>query len=249
MHTPEERFYTAVIVAVIVLGGIIVFFIATMIRHQRRNTLLYKAMIRAEITAQEKERQRIAYDLHDELGPYLSAVKIKINHLEIANAEDNDLLDATNKNIDAIVTKIRDISYNLLPNTLVRNGVVAAIKEYIKRQDSAGLEITLENDAENYELSKEAEINVYRIIQEIVHNTVKHAKATKLALQFRKNNNKLYLATTDNGIGFDFDRQSANNIGLGMYNLQSRAEMLNAKMSLQSDVGKGTKFLFEIPLK
>jgi len=250
MHPQEERFYTAVVIAGIVLGFIIVHFIITMIRHQKRNVSLYKARIRAEITARENERKRIAYDLHDELGPYLSAVRLKINHFELASDEDKELLSSTNTNIDDIVNKIRDISYNLLPNTLVRNGLAAAVKEYInKLSEIHKLHIVLEMDEGNWNLPKEKEINIYRIIQEIVHNTMKHAGAKQLIIQLKRKDDDLLLATTDDGKGFDFDRQSSTNTGLGMYNLQSRAEMLNAELSIQSSHNNGTKFLFEIPLK
>ncbi len=220
-----------------------------MIRHQRKNAQFYKAMIRAEITVQENERKRIAYDLHDELGPLLSAVRLKINHLELANEEGLEILNASNKNIDDIVKKIRDISYNLLPNTLVRSGVIAAIKEYINKLDELnGLSIVFDAKDEKLNLSKGSEVSIYRIVQEVIHNTIKHSKASNLVIQLNTKGNKIYLATSDDGVGFDFSNGNLNG-GLGLYNLQSRAEMLNAKFSVESVTGKGTQYLFEIPVK
>ena len=95
MHTSEEQFYTAVIVAAIALGIIIIVFVVTMIRHQRRNAWLYKMRIRAEITTLEKERKRIATDLHDELGPMLAAVKLKINSFELTDEDDKIEIEKT----------------------------------------------------------------------------------------------------------------------------------------------------------
>ena len=105
MHTSETQFYTAVIVAAIALGIIIIVFIVTMIRHQRRNAMLNRMRIRAEINTLEKERKRIATDLHDELGPILSAVRIQINHLTHSDEADRKIIDFANKHIDDAIAK------------------------------------------------------------------------------------------------------------------------------------------------
>jgi signal transduction histidine kinase len=115
MDAHETSIFSAVLITSIVLGVVLMYFIVTIVRHQRRNIRLYKSKILAEITTLEKERARIASDLHDELGPILSAVKFKINSLDIHNDEDQNLLDKSNKNIDEIIRRMRD----LLPNTLL----------------------------------------------------------------------------------------------------------------------------------
>ena len=97
MHTEEASYYTAVTVAAVVLGIIIIYFIITMIRHQRRNMSLYKAKINAEISTLENERKRIVSDLHDELGPLLSAVKLRINQLDIDNNDDKEVVEFANR--------------------------------------------------------------------------------------------------------------------------------------------------------
>ena len=247
MHTSEEKFYTAVAVAASVLGIIIVYFIITMIRHQRRNVNLYKARIKAEISTLEKERKRIAGDLHDELGPLLSAVRIQINHLQQPSDDDKRIVAFATKHIDDIITRTREISYNLLPNTLVRKGLVKALQEYInKLSDIHELDIVFHGD--DIQLDKEKEINIYRIIQEVIHNTVKHACATQLDIRFEKQGNILLLMTADNGSGFNYDEQVDKNNGLGLINLQSRTEVLNAKFSYESTQGVGTRYIFEIPI-
>jgi len=248
MHTQEERFYTAIAVAATLLGIIITYFVVTMIRHQRRNIRLYRAKIKAEITTAESERKRIATDLHDELGPLLSAVRIQINHLNLQPGNDANILAHANKNIDDILTKTREISYNLLPNTLVRKGLIKATEEYINRlRDVHALVITLH--VEGYvSLGNESEVNIYRIIQEIIHNTVKHSKAGQLMIEFKRHEDLIVLMTADNGEGFNFDEAMNNGSGLGLINLQSRAEILNAKFNYTSEPGKGTMYIFEIPI-
>src|SRR5689334_15647863 len=120
MDAEKTSLLTTILITSIVLGIIIIYFFATIIRQQRRNIELYKSKIKAEITAQENEKKRIAADLHDELGPILSSVKFKINSLDIANNEDQEVLDNTNKNIDSMMIRMREISNDLMPNTLLR---------------------------------------------------------------------------------------------------------------------------------
>lgn len=248
MHPKEGQFYTAVIVAASVLGFIILYFIITMIKHQRNNVTLYKVKIKAEIAILENERRRIASDLHDELGPILSAVRMQINHLESPQESDRKIIDYANTHIDDIMKKIRAISYNLLPNTLVRKGLVKAVDEYINRLSEVhALNIRFTFD-ENLATPREQEINIYRVIQEIVHNTIKHAQAEQLKIELRNSGNNLLLTTADNGVGFTYDEQLKEGKGLGLITLQSRAEVLNARFLFKSEPGKGTNYFFEIPL-
>lgn len=249
MYTSEEQFYSAVTIAAIVLGIIIVVFIITMIRHQRRNVQLYKAKIRAEIFTLEKERRRIATDLHDELGPILSAVRIQINHLSADKEEDKKILTFANKHIDDLLAKTREISYNLMPNTLVRKGLVNAVKEYLGKMNEAhDLDITFQC-SETISLPDEISLNIYRIVQEVTHNTIKHAEAQKLVVQLYTDDDKLVLMTADDGRGFDYENTIKKNKGLGLVNLQSRTEILNAAFNYRSQIDGGTQYVFEMPLK
>ena len=249
MHPKEGEFYTAVIIAACVLGFIILYFIITMIKHQRTNVALYKAKIRAEISTLENERSRIASDLHDELGPILSAVRMQINHLDSENESDQKIVAYANKHIDDIIQKIRSISYNLMPNTLVRKGLFKAVDEYIGKLSEIHQELRIRLTYEDAPVpEREKDINIYRIIQEIIHNTIKHAQATQLSIEFRKSGNNLLLVTADNGIGFDYDGKMKDAAGLGLITLQSRAEILNARFVFKSEPGKGTNYFFEIPL-
>src|SRR5690349_8916044 len=131
MDAKETSFFTAVLIVSIIIGVIIIYFITSIIRQQRRNIDLYRQSVLAEITAMEKERARIAADLHDELGPMLSAIKLKINSFELTDADDLIQVDKTNAHIDGLIKRMREISYDLIPNTLIRKGLVVALKEFI----------------------------------------------------------------------------------------------------------------------
>lgn len=249
MDTQEKSLYSSLLIVVIVVGTVLLYFIITIIRYQRRSLKLHKEKIRAEIDTLENERKRIASDLHDELGPLLSAVKLQINNLDSEDPADKQLIEKSSRHIDTIIRRMREISNNLMPNTLIRKGLIKAIEEFIQvSAESYKLSIKLTVEKDINQLGLDKEINIYRIVQEIVHNTVKHAKASVLAIRIIRENGMLILSTTDNGTGFDFFAQSREHTGLGLRNLQSRAEIMGGEITCVSERGKGTSYVLEIPL-
>lgn len=123
--------FNVVVIAAVILMLIIAFFVISIVREHKKILKWQQARIRAEINTLEGERRRIAGDLHDELGPLLSAIKLQINHLEPVNAEETAVLEKSSEQIDSIIQRFREISYNLLPNTLVRKGFIKATEEFI----------------------------------------------------------------------------------------------------------------------
>ena len=115
----------------LLVGVIITYFIITIIRYHRRYIRLQKDRIHAEIQIQENERKRIASDLHDSLGPLLAAVKLNISSIEVSHPDDERVIQKTGRYLDEIIGSMRQISYNLLPNTLERKGLVEAVREFI----------------------------------------------------------------------------------------------------------------------
>ncbi len=131
MHTTETKIYTTILIAAGVLGIILVYFVINIIRQQRKNLIFQKGKIQAEITTLENERRRIASDLHDDLGPLLSAVKLQINSVEVPDEEDRELIERSGMYIDNILSRIREISNNLMPQALSRKGLIIALQEFI----------------------------------------------------------------------------------------------------------------------
>src|SRR5215208_4541991 len=132
MDGKETSIYTAVLIVSIVLGIVITYFIVSIIRQHRRSLALYKRSIHMEITTLEKERARMAADLHDEVGPVLSAVKLKLSSLDIHNESDVLEVKKTNDQIDGLLRRMREISFDLMPNSLIRKGLPAALNEFIE---------------------------------------------------------------------------------------------------------------------
>ena len=248
MDSHETKIFTAILITSIVLGAVILYFFISLIRQQRRINSLYKSKILAEITTLENERKRTAADLHDELGPILSAVKFQISSFDLTDDEDVKNLKKANQNIDNIISRMRGIANDLMPNTLLRKGLVPAMESSIESMNKSN-QLEIEFSASSLpELPEDTAINLYRILQEVVHNTLKHAKASELKIELKRNEDQLIILTEDNGIGFDFTNKSREAAGLGLRNLLSRTEVLGGSMYVDSKPDKGTRFTFEIPL-
>jgi len=247
MPTEEKDLLYAIIIAAITLAILVGLFIYSVFRQQARYRKLALAKIKAEINTLEVERQRLASDLHDEVGPLLSAIKLQINHIDHVHEDDKPLITKSSQYIDDVIGKIREICNNLLPNILTRRGLVPAVSDFIgKIADSTTTAIHFEHKL-NERLPQPLEINMYRILLEVIHNTIKHAEASDLRIQLIKTNKTIRLATEDNGKGFNTTQAMHGIDGHGLLNLQSRAEVMGAEFTFDSKPGKGTRYLFEIP--
>jgi signal transduction histidine kinase len=238
---------TTVMVSVLV-GIIILFFISSIINYHRRYIKLQKERIYAEITIQENERKRIANDLHDSLGPLLSSVKLNINSIDVNTDEDRKIIDKAGRHIDEIIKSLRQISYNLLPNTLERKGLVAAVNEFTEIVNQrTQLQITF-HVIKPALLSKEKEIHVFRMLQEIIQNTMKHAQAKTLQIGLAQEDRYLLILTKDDGKGFNVERAKEESTGLGLKSLESRKEILNGQLVIDSSPEQGTNHFIKIPI-
>jgi signal transduction histidine kinase len=248
MDAKETSFYTAVLIASIIIGIIICYFIISIIRQQRKNLELYRQSVLAEITAMEKERARIAADLHDELGPMLSAIKLKIGSFELSDEDDIKEAEKTNGHIDALMKRMREISYDLIPNTLIRKGLVTALKEFVDyANETDGLKIDFQSSSEVNPDQQKA-IHIYRIAQEVINNTIRHSGAKLLNINLKQENGTLFLSTMDDGLGFNHHAASKGEGGIGLRNIVNRTEIIGGQLFIESEKNKGTKYTFEIPV-
>jgi two-component system, NarL family, sensor kinase len=234
-------------IASIIIGIVVIFFISAIVRQQRKVSFWQQARIAAEINTLEAERNRIAGDLHDELGPMLSAIKLQINHLEPEDEIESAVLEKSSIQIDNIIQRFREISYDLLPNTLVRKGFIKATHEYISKLKTLH-PLQIDFTSADFSLIAEREVNLYRVIQEIMQNTIKHARATILNINVIKKDKSIFLQTKDNGIGFNYSEKSLEAKGVGLLSLQSRAQLLGGQLVVHTHPGSGTTFEIEIPL-
>lgn len=230
-----------------IIGIIIAYFIISVIRQQKKYLQVQRSKIAAEINTLEKERARVASDLHDELGPTLSAVKFKLSSIEDLAVRDEKIMLHAMDQIDNILTQVRQISNGLMPGTLSAKGPVYAIERFIESKGSIpGLTITVVQKKDNIAFAASQSIHVYRILQEIIHNTIRHAQAKRLSIQLDERKNWITIAAADDGKGFN--RSVATKMGhLGLRNLQSRVDILNGIIQIDTAIGRGTRIYIEIP--
>jgi signal transduction histidine kinase len=248
MDTHQTKIYFAVIITAVVLGVIILYFAISIIRQQKRNLQLQKAAILAEIAAMEKERARIAADLHDDLAPVLSVIKFQVDNVEAINSEEKEQLERASEHLDSLVARIREIANNLMPSALHRKGLITAVREFADKANAQGKANISLDYSDEVNLSAENNINIYRAIQEVVHNCLKHAEASELHITISRKGDTLAVLCRDNGKGFDFEKRLSEGNGIGLRSLRNRTEMMGGSLTVESKTGKGTAYLFEIPI-
>ena len=199
-------------------------------------------ILRNTISAQEKERKRIAQDLHDEVGAMLSVVKLNVGRIEKKSEEATakQLAAETKTYLDEVITQVRRISRSLLPPSLEKLGLYFALEElanWVNKADQ--LKITCWKSGEQFRFDNKKELAIFRIVQELLNNAIKHAGASSILMNARFSSGKnLMISITDNGKGFNL--QEKMNTGLGLKNLESRSQMMSAKFKMKSIPGKGT---------
>jgi signal transduction histidine kinase len=242
----DKIFYTTVFVSLLI-AIIIIFFVVSIILYHRRYIQLQRERIVAEITILENERKRMAADLHDSMGPLLSTIKLNIHNINVTDEHDIKIIEKSGKYIDEVINSLRQISHNLLPATLERKGLTEALHEFIRQiSDKHALDIQFRT-AGNINIQPERQIHVFRIIQEITQNTLKHAKATQLQIVLSRENGFFLVLVKENGIGFDVKKVKMESAGLGMKSLAIRTDILNGSLSVDSTPGQGTNYFIKIP--
>jgi two-component system NarL family sensor kinase len=195
----------------------------------------------AVMETQEQERKRIAEDLHDSLGHLLSTAKL---NLQTFPAGQQHLTENPLELLNQASTEIRNITFNLMPKTLEEEGLIPALNELASK---CPVKVMLQvHGMENVSLEKQAQFNIYRIIQEAVNNILKHAQANEINLQLIHRDKQLTIMIEDDGKGFD--KNMVKKKGRGLTNITTRAKWLNGAVAFDSSPGRGTTISIEIPV-
>jgi len=201
------------------------------------------------LVGQEKERERIARELHDGIGVLLSTASIHFSSVESkTDRETGDMLKKANKLLREASKEVRQISHNMMPGVLSKFGLLEAIEDLFENVEEAGeIEVDLDITFGDKRLPQNMEIMIYRIIQEMINNTLKHAKATKIAFAVSRTEEMIKMEYRDNGIGFN-EEKLPHGKNLGLSGIRSRVEYLGGTVELKSGKGKGTAYFIGIPL-
>ena len=209
-------------------------------------------LLKSIIETQESEREKIASNLHDEVGPLLSRLKLNITSHKRAlqkNQLEVEKLEQESKFIDTIYDNVRTVSHDLSPSFLLKFGLVKAIRNFTSNFDTPKIEVVSEINDEEL-ISNQIIINVYRVLLELVNNTVKHDNSKTLEIKILSNNDLLIVTFNHDGIGItndDFNKLADQSNGLGLNSIQSRIIILNAKLDFRTENDK-PKIELVVPL-
>ena len=232
------------ILLLFVLIGIYIFRQKSIYRQlvmQREND---RKMLNKIIETEENERKRFARDLHDGLGPLLSGIKLYINGLSVEdNSSDAEHVKFASELIDEAISNIRLLSNNLMPSVLEDFGLTEAVRIFADKMSNTGVvEISVTENNFPEINNKTTEIIIYRVVLELINNTIKHANAKNIFIQFSTSNSLAYIQYEDNGKGFDVNSVLAlSGKGLGLSNIIQRILSVNGNCKFESEKGKGMK--------
>ena len=200
----------------------------------------------ALIMGQENERARIASNLHDGLGQYLSGLRMHIQALK--TSVESSSYEKLISIIDSCIFEYRAVSHNLLPPNLKEDGIIKALNQIFKKTKSDVVTISLYSDQENIKLNQETEIELFRIIQELVNNALKHGQADNIEVKFSNTiRGVLNVDVIDNGKGFDVKSTlKKGNGGMGLPNIISRIYLIKGHIDITSNLGQGSHIKISI---
>ncbi len=202
------------------------------------------------IDGQEIERQRLARELHDGLGQSLIALKLKLESVEVDDEKNQKKLDDLRKLFNKTIDEIRRISYDLMPAGLYDFGIINALRNLCNdtaEHTSKTIEFDADASISNEKLSEKCCMYLYRITQEAINNSVKHAEASVISVNILKIENFIVLSIADNGKGFKFEA-TYKYVGNGLYNMRERVNMLSGTFEVNSEPGNGTEVIVKLPI-
>ena len=250
----EGQVFLMITVAVLVMLLLALAFVAlfyysqkSLLSEKNKRQLLQiqhqETVLQQSILVQEEERKRIARELHDEIGSKLNAILMQLHRLNKFAGENpgfKPTMSDIQNLIHSTIKTTRQISHDLLPPTLEAFGLVEAIKELADTFNQTGqLLVDFQLSANERPLDdQQAQLHLFRIIQELINNSVKHGDADQVNIQLALKENGLELSYKDDGKGFDLEQVQLNK-GLGMQNIQSRLELIDGQLQLNSSPGAG----------
>ena len=245
----QQEYDIAIMLAVCTIFTLLLsaFFVVLVYRYQNRLRNKQQELFRSVMQAQEEERKRVAMDIHDGLGGLLSTGKLLLGEIREGNLDVEQIESHVDSVYDLIIKAIREArnaSHALLPDSIKRFGLRGAINE-LKEKYSLHFNINLRNDCpEN--VPELLEINIYRLINEMMHNAAKHSGSKEVDLEIGQRKNTLLVSFNDNGKGFNFRKSLEEHKGSGLRNIESRVKLLNGNIEFTHDKGAGYKIEFDL---
>lgn len=201
-------------------------------------------VVQAIIETEEAERKRIARDLHDGIGSRLSGLKMQLQTIE-GTKQSEGLIGNILESLSFSIAELRQIAFNLMPEVLIKLGLEQALRDFCFSLNSTQVEVAFHSHGMLEALDQNKQITIFRIVQELINNALKHAGCTEIIVDCSMNEHLFLITVEDNGKGFQLD-DSTQNKGLGLKNLQNRVALLNGNIEIFSEAGNGTTINIEL---
>ncbi len=240
-----EWFLWRICALVLILIGLFYYLYLVAAKKRKQEMEEFKAKV---VAAQEKEWKIIAGELHDSIGQNLSAINIFLQQSIKLGVADMQNFEQASGLVVETIDEIRRISQKLYPKQIERLGLTVSIEAMAQRLGAAtGIKFTVNTDNIDNVLSRENEVQYFRIIQEILSNTIKHSKAKNAEINIRRA--VMFIVTEINDDGEGFTDQSPAKLGFGLMNIEERIRMIKGTYEFKSDAVHGTKFKITVPIK
>jgi len=210
-----------------------------------------KEVLNTIIRTEEKERRNFAKDLHDDLGPLLSSIKMLASALSQTKqeAKNKNIIDTVNLVAGEAITSIKEISNHLSPHILENFGLISALKSFSEKVNvSKNIKIKINSNISDQRLDYNVEVVLYRVVCELINNTIKHASAKNINIELFQENQQLNLHYSDDGKGFNLDEVLAKTEGRGYANIVSRVRSINGNLKFESQANAGVKVTINLAL-
>ncbi|MES2863315.1 MAG: histidine kinase [Bacteroidota bacterium] len=206
-----------------------------------------KEILQSVIQTQEEERMRIAQDLHDDISSKLNIVSLNTHLLKTPNLSESEYAEIIDNIVNLTAKALensRRIAHDLLPPVFEKFGLHAAVEELVLEFSSAkNVQINYENELEFSDLEVNKQLHIFRILQELLNNSMRHGKASSISIKFVNKTEQNMCLYSDNGVGFNVSLGNQKR-GIGMQNIESRINFLGGKLKVESEINKGVQIEF-----
>jgi two-component system sensor histidine kinase NreB len=250
MPAPKEDLIFAVVIVAVTFFILSAFIFLVLHNYYKSKVQKEKEILHAVFQAQENERNRISEDLHDDIGSKLSALKIQNEVLRQGNdlTEFKNLADKNAGIIDLVVKNIRGIIRNQASKFIIDNGIVQELEQLRNQYMAANnIRITLNLHHGETRFKNDFEVNLFRILQELLHNSTKHAACSEIKINTGLHNDELHVFYSDNGRGFEMNGNGSES--MGMKNIKARIELFKGKSDFKSIPDVETSYSIKYKMK
>jgi len=246
-----------IIVGTVFILFFVIFFYLLFLQMHRRRAIHQKEMtelkaqyeqtiLQSQLEIQEQTFRNISQEIHDNIGQVLSLAKLNLNTIP---ANTSDKITLTEELLGKAINDLRDLSKSMHPEKITDIGLINAISQelsMVQKVSKIKTELICRSEDIVLNINSEKSIIVFRMIQEILHNIIKHAKASLVIVDICKQENKTLISVKDNGTGFNTETLKSTETGIGLKSIQQRCRLINASFKIDSETGKGTTILLTI---